>query len=309
MHTRPVEATDFGSELPLLINAAAGSTTTQGTEELTEAFGSAGVRVAVEWTQPRDFNSRLKALVSAGVPAIGIGGGDGTISSAVGVLAGTKTLLVPVPLGTLNHFASRYGMPTVEATVAALTQGSVITIPIGVVNGHTFVNNASCGFYPHVVRYRERMRKYLSKWPAAAVAAIIVFLRRPLLDVEIAIGGESLRRETAAVWIGLGRHSLRLPSPGDADQSGELLEVVLPKPTERAMLFALAVRIWLRLRGGEKASDPEIETLRAPEFRLAARHRIYVAMDGEVNHLEGPLHFEYRQDALSVLTLVVPDED
>src|SRR5262245_30516827 len=95
VHTRPVGPDDIGAELPLLINAATGSTTAQRTEELMAAFSSAGVRVAIEVAEPHQFTPRLKALVESGAPSVGIGGGDGTVSSAVDILAGTSTVLIP----------------------------------------------------------------------------------------------------------------------------------------------------------------------------------------------------------------------
>jgi diacylglycerol kinase family enzyme len=265
--------------------------------------------VAIHAAAPDDFPEKLRAFVEEGAPAVAIGGGDGTISTAVDVLAGTRTILVPVPLGTLNHFATRYGLATIDAAVQALRTGNVLTIPIGRMDGRTFVNNASCGFYPQVVRYREKLRPFLSKWPAAFIAALIVMLRRPLLDIELTTAGKRLQRVTAAVWIGIGRHSLRLPTPGGASEAADVLEVVLPKPTARLALLRLAWRTWRTLRSGRKALDPELEIVRASDFRLAARHRIHIAMDGEVDHLAGPLHFVHTPDALRVLSLIVPDAE
>src|SRR5262245_56979958 len=189
VQTRRVNPSDLGEKLPLLVNTAAGSSSSFLTRELEEAFHAVGVTVGLEWVAPENLAARVRWLVDQKAPAVAIGGGDGSISAAVDVLAGTKTLLVPVPLGTLNHFAGRYGIPTVEAALEALRSGSIVTIPIGRVNGHRFVNNASCGFYPHVVRYRERLRPWLSKWPAAFVAAVIVFARRPLLDIQLVARG------------------------------------------------------------------------------------------------------------------------
>jgi diacylglycerol kinase family enzyme len=82
----------------------------------------------------------------------------------------------------------------------------------------------------------------------------------------------------------------------------------MPRPLDRPRLFSLAWRMWRKLRRGEKAVDPELEFVRAPEIRLVGKHRIYVAMDGEVSRLAGPLHFEYKVDALNVLSLIVPDD-
>ena len=74
-------------------------------------------------------------------------------------------------------------------------------------------------------------------------------------------------------------------------------------------MLRLAWRTWRQLRRGQPARDPELEIIRASEFRLAAAHRIHIALDGEADHLAGPLQFEHTADALRVLSLVVPDMD
>ena len=52
----------------------------------------------------------LREAVRSGAPAVGVAGGDGTISSAVAVLLGSDTVLVPFPMVPANHFARRIGL-------------------------------------------------------------------------------------------------------------------------------------------------------------------------------------------------------
>src|SRR5688572_3013100 len=167
-----------GAELPVLLNAAAGSTEGEDTaKKLTEAFREVGVPSQVEILEPDLINQKLRELAASGTKVVAIGGGDGSLSSAADSLAGSTTVLVPVPLGTLNHFARRYGIATLEAAAAALRTGVIADVGVGEVNGHVFINNASCGFYPHLVRHREKIRPIITKWPAAVVAALMVFVR------------------------------------------------------------------------------------------------------------------------------------
>jgi diacylglycerol kinase family enzyme len=299
----------LGAQLPLLLNSAAGSTPGASLEELTELFREAGVAPQIEVVEPAQLARTVRKLAESGVAAVAVGGGDGSISTAADALAGTSTILIPVPLGTLNHFATRYGLATVAAVAHALQSGTVITIPIGTVNDRHFVNNASCGFYAHMVRTRERLRPYLSKWPAAVIAALIVLARRPVLEVTVIANGTRVQRRTTAAWIGIGRHSLRLPEPGDATKEGHVLEIVLPRPLSRWALLELALRAWYRLRRHQKVNLSELEILRAPEIDLVSRHSIDIATDGEVQRMAGPLHFSYRAAALRVLCLVRPETD
>lgn len=303
---RPVGAA-LGTQLPILLNPEAGSNPADRSGEVQEAFRESGIQSTIELVEPDALVARVRELAHAGAPAVAVGGGDGTISSAVNALIGTQTVLVPLPLGTLNHFATRYGLGTIEAAALALTTGSVITIPVGSANGHAFINNASCGFYPHVVRHRERLRPVLSKWPAAVIASLFMLARRPLLEVELELDGNRIRRKTAALWIGIGRHSLRLPQPGDAETEGEVLELVLPRPHSRFELFLLALRVYRRLRRAQKPIDRGLETLRTKQFRLRSSRPIDVATDGEVHVLESPVEFQYHPRGVRILCLVVPD--
>ncbi len=297
-----------GAELPVLLNPAAGSTPGEQTaRELVELFTEAGVSPRIEMVRPEALVARLRQLIADGARAVAVGGGDGSLSTAANALAGSPAILVPLPLGTLNHFAQRYGLATVEAATVAVRQGQIVRVGVGEVNGRIFINNASCGFYPHMVRYREKIRPAIGKWPAAFVASLIVLERRPLLELALDVAGKRIQRTTAAMWIGLGKHSLRLPEPGDATQEGDVLEIVLPRLHGRLRLTALAWRLWWRLKQHQKPDDPQLETLRTPEFTLQSRRPIDVATDGEVHRLPGPLHFRFHKDALRVLCLVAPD--
>lgn len=299
--------TVIGQRIPVLLNPSAGSASEERAAQLIDVFGAAGVIADIETLEPDGFVERIRELMNAGAPAVAVGGGDGTISSAVDVLAGSDTVLVPLPMGTLNHFANRYGLGKLEAVAHALTDGTIATIPVGEVNGHMFVNNASCGIYPHMVRKRDALKKYLTKWPAAVVASFLILVRRPLVELDLEVGSQRMARKTTTLWIGIGRDSLRLPVPGDADKDGDVLELVIPRPLSRLHLIVVALRVWTKLRSHQKALDDQLEILWVKEFSLRSRRAIDVATDGEVDRLSGPVHFRFRPHALRVLCLIAPD--
>jgi diacylglycerol kinase family enzyme len=256
---------------------------------------------------PEALAEAMQRRLQQGARIVAVGGGDGTISTAAGVLAGKDVVLLPLPLGTRNHFAQRYGLASLAAAALALRQGTVTLVPLGAVNGHHFLNNASCGFYARMVQRRDRLRRWLGSWPASFVSALLLLWQRPLLELQIAAGGSQLERRVVALWVGIGRHSLRLPEPGDADKEGALLEVVMPRPLSRLALLRMALRVWQRLRGQGKPIDPQLETLRAHAFTLHSRGGLDVALDGELHQWAGPLHFRYQADGLRVLCLVTPE--
>ena len=80
-----------------------------------------------------------------------MGGGDGTISAAASALAGTKTLLGILPLGTLNHFARDLGIPANLDEAAKLIAARAEKVDVAEMNGRVFINNSAIGLYPLMV--------------------------------------------------------------------------------------------------------------------------------------------------------------
>src|SRR4029077_1356298 len=90
---------------------------------------------------------------SAAPPLIVSAGGDGTVSCVASNLQGTKTALGVLPMGTLNHFARDVGIPAeLDAAIEIIAPGHTIAVDVGAVNEIHFINNASLGLYPDIVR-------------------------------------------------------------------------------------------------------------------------------------------------------------
>lgn len=70
-------------------------------------------------------------------------------------------------------------IPTdIDAAVAAIAGGHTRALDVGDVNGHTFLNNASLGIYPHIVWEREVERcRGRGKWTAFALAVVRTWRR------------------------------------------------------------------------------------------------------------------------------------
>jgi diacylglycerol kinase family enzyme len=108
-----------------------------------------------------------------------VGGGDGSVSAAASVLAGSNISLGILPLGTLNHFARDLGLPLeLEGAVRLIAAGRVRLVDVGEVNGRVFLNNSSLGIYPHLVAERDRYRRHgPARWLAAVFALCRVLWR------------------------------------------------------------------------------------------------------------------------------------
>lgn len=293
------------TELPIFLNPHAGRGAETESEALARAFEDAGTKVRVHVVPGAELESSIRAAVVEGAKFIGAAGGDGTISSAANALTGTDSVLLPIPLGTLNHFCKRYGISTVEEAVKAWQQRKVMAIHVGNVNDRVFVNNASCGFYPHVVRHRDRMERFLPRVPAMWLAGFRVLFEFPMMTLDVEINHRVEEVRTAALWVGLGRNSLRLPEADEATEvDGEVLEVVTAEASTRNAAIKLATRLFWHLRKGLDPQAASLEVWRARAFKLDAPHRIDIALDGEPYRMQTPLHFRLRDSELHVLSLI-----
>jgi len=93
----------------ILINLGGGSVGERSAIEA--ALESAGIAGELHWLHGREIREAAKAAVAGGDGLVIAGGGDGTVSSVAGALAGTRTKLAILPLGTLNHFARDLRIP------------------------------------------------------------------------------------------------------------------------------------------------------------------------------------------------------
>ncbi|MDQ2961804.1 MAG: sphingosine kinase [Pseudomonadota bacterium] len=296
------------ANVEVLINASAGTRPVEPLVENIRNYFSA-CHVDANVTAARDggqLDAAARRAVATKPDVIVAGGGDGTVSTVAGVVAGSGIPLGVLPLGTLNHFAKDAGIPLdLAAAVETVCRGRLTRVDVGRVNGRVFVNNSSLGLYPQVVRIRDEMRHGLGrgKWPAFVWAALLVLRRFPFVRVEINVDGTVLRRRTPVVFIGNNSYELNGLHLGARKRlDAGHLSIHIIKRTDRLGLISLAGRALVgRLRNAR-----DFETLRATHMKVNTRHtHITVATDGEVGRFKAPLIYEIDKGALSI---VVPEK-
>ena len=229
-------------------------------------------------------------------------GGDGTISTVAGELAGTEKTLGVLPIGTLNHFAKDLRIPlNLAAAVRTVVHGRVVAVDAGVVNGRIFINNSSLGIYPEIVSRRllQQQRLGRSKWPAFFRATMHAFRRFPFLHLQIEVEGQRLARTTPFLFVGNNEYQMAGFHIGSRPRlDAGLLGLYLAQRTSRLGLIRHAVRALFGLLN--QAKDFEVFTVK--EARIEThRRRLLVAWDGEIAWMETPLHYRTRPGALRVL--------
>jgi diacylglycerol kinase family enzyme len=107
-----------------------------------------------------DVAAVARQAVADGADLLGVAGGDGTQALVAGIAAEHGLPFVVISAGTRNHFALDLGLNREDPAtcLGALADGVELRIDLGLINGQTFVNNASFGAYAEIVQspaYRD----------------------------------------------------------------------------------------------------------------------------------------------------------
>jgi diacylglycerol kinase family enzyme len=244
--------------------------------------------------QPHLLPRSVRAAVDEGVPFIAAIGGDGTLRTTAEVLLGSTTALVPVPGGTRNHFATQVGLGSIDRVVEAILSGVVSKIDVGDMSGHVFLNNVVAGWYPAMVRRRERLQRKLPKRIANLIAIAIELPRRQ--RIEVTVNGE--RFTTWMLFVGNGVYGLSINEIAEREGLRDgLLDVRVlradgPLAKLRATFVLLTAQVY---------RSPTLVRFVAPSALVSTRpSEIDVTLDGELTGVSGPLDFSIRRGALAI---------
>ena len=290
-----------GSVLKAFLNNACGNA-----EAAREAIVAAGFEL--EAVQPRELEQRLKKAIGAGTKRILVAGGDGTIATAAGLVANTKTELAILPGGTLNHFAKDHGIPTDLGKAALIaSDGQIVGADVGYVNDCVFLNTSSLGSYVTFVRQRERFEKYFGYSIASLIAFARILFEIRTFSVTLEVEGQKKTYQASLVFIGVGERELRLPILGSRVKNGRRgLHVMVVQGRRRARLFALALAGITR---GRQEADklPEFTEFLVESCRIdLTRPTATIGLDGELKRFRTPLDYHIERDALHLV--VAPPE-
>lgn len=229
-----------------------------------------------------------------------VGGGDGTIGCAAGLVAHTPTTLGVLPLGIANDFARTVEIPTtLTGAVDTLLDGKVVDVDLGRVDGRAYLNVASLGLSVAVARQltpglKRRLGRFA--YPVATLAAYRG--HRPFAArVELDDGSVLELEDLMQVAVGNGRHyggGLTV-SPG-ASIDDHLLDV---DAVEKGRLRD-HVSIARLLRTGHLVEHDRVHHLTTRRLRLVTDEPVEVNLDGEVAATT-PATFEVDRNALHVV--------
>ena len=268
-----------------------------------EAVRKSGLAIEVRELRAEEVGATFERLANDGVRRIAVAGGDGTIAIGAALASKLSIELAVIPGGTLNHLASDLGIPDAldEALRLALT-GEAHPVDAGSVNGQLFLNTSSVGTYVTFVRMRERLERFLGYRLASIVAAIRLLIRPRVFTVELEVEGKMRSDVTPLVFIGVGERELKLPTLGGRAKSGRRgLHLMVVRGRSRARFAALAFAA--AAKGTRSATrSPALDAFIVNKLTIRLRRpHVYVATDGELHAMSGPLEFEWVPGAVRVV--------
>lgn len=201
------------------------------------------------------------------VDVVVVGGGDGTLVTAIDGLIETKLPLVILPLGTFNELARTLGVPSDPAAVAALVdEGTPVPIDVARVNGVPYFNEASIGISTRVTRLQTsdvKRRFGMLALPLTTLRALPVM--RPMhLEIEDERGAKRIVRAMQLTVANNYRFGGVVDNPDASLEDGKLW---LYSIDVRAWWHALAIVLAILVRRFPHAPD----TLAVAGHRFAVR--------------------------------------
>lgn len=310
---RPAEdvpALPAGAGVLMLVNQHAGDPRHDPLADVTAALPRAEILTV---QHGRTIEDQLEAALrrhdpGVGVPvrALGVGGGDGSVGAAATVAHRHGLPLVVAPLGTLNHFARDVGVYDLVEVADSVGAGEAVAVDLGLVEVHpavgdpdavvrtrTFLNTASIGSYPELVRLRERWQPRWGKWPAFAAALAVVLRRAEPVGVRF-LG------EWRTVWflfVGNGPYHPRgmVPAWRPALSAG-LLDVRWVRADVRFSRLRVAAALLLGALGHSRVYGQR----EVPELDVELTVPGMLATDGEVVETSGRYTFRVADGPIAV---------
>jgi len=296
---------DEGAAAPplrIIHNPTAGRRRLRLLEAVKAALTRAGVTARVSPTGARGDAERLaRAAAAAGEPAVAVAGGDGTINEAINGLAGGRTALAVIPLGTANVFAAELDLPHSPSDIAMLaaraTRRSIHLGTIVLAGGisRRFSIMAGVGFDAHVVaNLNLRLKRATGKF--AYVWQTLVEWAR-LSPRRFRVTADGAVCDCASTIVAKGHfYAGRYVAAPEASPDRDSFELVL---FERGGRWAV-LRYALALGLGRLAKARGVRIVRARDILIEGP-------DGEPVHADGdivgtlPARFTIAPDKLCVL--------
>jgi diacylglycerol kinase (ATP) len=183
--------------------------------------------------------------VAAGIDAVAVYGGDGTVMEVANALSGTNIPLAIFPGGTANVMSVELGIPndlTAALTLVCQDVGTVRTIDMGRVRDQLFMLRLGIGYWAEITKHAAREAKNQMGNLAYILAAIQQLGRTENARYHLTLDGVQVSEDGVACMIA---NSGNIGLPGlkfsqTIDVSDGLLDVLVIRAADVGSLLTLA---------------------------------------------------------------------
>lgn len=294
-------------EIALILNPGSGSNDEEFAHKVRAALDASGRPFICLETDPEQGAApAVEKAVASAVHTIVVGGGDGTVMSAVNALgkADADIKLAIVPGGTANLLARALSVPLdVEGAMAAALDGDERRIDLGACGQTLFALGLGLGLTEKLVSGASAEEKErLGKWAYVKALLEEVGARPSAFTYTVDEETEQTAHGVAVVVANAGTLSGKIEfAPGAKMDDGKLDLVILHR---------LNVRDFGRLAWksvfGEVKSDRAMTCVAGKTLQIKSNPPLDLQIDGETVELRPPLRVEVRPGALRV---AVPSEE
>lgn len=232
-------------------------------------------------------------------------GGDGTINEVVNGIAGSKTALATLPLGTMNVWARELGLPLqLRAAAEAMLDWHIRPIDLGRANGRYFLLMAGVGLDAEITLGVQPAVKRRFGVLAYVLSTLQVALRVRGTRARMLIDGKRVKGPVLMVVIGnsqLYAGLFKITHRASIDDG--LLDVCVIRGDN----LLSALRHFISILRRSYSHDPEISYYRARSVYIRSRPALPVQVDGET-FSQTPMTFDIAPAALrALLPQTLPD--
>ena len=246
------------------------------------ALAGAGVTARDVLTDAPGQAAMLLRAGAAGMDAVFVLGGDGTVTEVAGALDGTGVPIGVLPGGTGNLVAGVLGIPSnLRKAVAALVRGDRRRLDLGrFSDGRPFTFAAGIGVDAAMVRDTTRRRKRWFGMAAYVVAALRGALRPRPFDLTAEVDGEIIRTRVILAMVANAGSFFRgrFELGPDVRPDDGWLDLCLLSPANTREVLSVG---WRLLRG-DFSAHPRMRYVKGRRIRLESDPPLIVQADGDL---------------------------
>lgn len=264
----------------MLMNARAGRfRRTPGVDEMRKMLHYLDLDIEVVGTESEaHMIAVLREHVDKKSRRVAVAGGDGTVGTAIQVLAGTDTALGVVPQGTANNFATALHIPhDLASSLRVLQEGETRQIDLGRAYNRYFTESAGVGLFADALSiYGAKANKNLFR-SVYAIFRLVANLRAA--RVSLTLDGKKIEEPAVfAVAANAFRIAHALPIAPGASLTDNRLDVVMFGNLARGELLPY----YRAIRQQIHPVMPKTQMFQAQEIVIEARRRMPVHVDDRV---------------------------